>query len=120
MRSLTNAALCLALAAAPAWSQVKPKNIGSGGDAAQEEAPPAEEEGAAGSETEGAEVVDERPTGNVKVSPTSGGRETAPGEEHTVVRGDTLWDLSQRYLGNPWYWPKVWSYNPQIDNPHWI
>ncbi|RYZ33796.1 MAG: LysM peptidoglycan-binding domain-containing protein [Myxococcaceae bacterium] len=34
--------------------------------------------------------------------------------------GDTLWDLSQRYLGSPWYWPKVWSYNPQIANPHWI
>ena len=41
-------------------------------------------------------------------------------ETHTVVKGDTLWDLSQHYLGNPWYWPKVWSYNPQIANPHWI
>lgn len=39
---------------------------------------------------------------------------------HTVVKGDTLWDLSEKYLGSPWYWPKVWSYNPQIDNPHWI
>ncbi len=39
---------------------------------------------------------------------------------HTVVPGDTLWDLSQHYLGSPWYWPKVWSYNPQIANPHWI
>ena len=44
----------------------------------------------------------------------------APGTVHTVVRGDTLWDLSQQYLGSPWYWPKVWSYNPQIANPHWI
>jgi len=41
-------------------------------------------------------------------------------QTHTVVKGDTLWDLSQTYLGNPWYWPKVWSYNPQIANPHWI
>ena len=41
-------------------------------------------------------------------------------EDHTVEHGDTLWDLSQKYLGNPWYWPKVWSYNPQIANPHWI
>lgn len=41
-------------------------------------------------------------------------------ETHTVTKGDTLWDLSQHYLGNPWYWPKVWSYNPQIANPHWI
>jgi len=43
-----------------------------------------------------------------------------PGQVHTVVRGDTLWDLSQHYLGTPWYWPKVWSYNPAIANPHWI
>ncbi len=39
---------------------------------------------------------------------------------HTVDKGDTLWDLSQKYLGSPWYWPKVWSYNPEIANPHWI
>jgi hypothetical protein len=44
----------------------------------------------------------------------------APSEVHSVVKGDTLWDLSQRYLGSPWYWPKVWSYNPEIANPHWI
>jgi len=41
-------------------------------------------------------------------------------ETYTVHHGDTLWDLSQRFLGNPWYWPKVWSYNPEIENPHWI
>lgn len=39
---------------------------------------------------------------------------------HTVEKGDTLWDISGKYLNNPWYWPKVWSYNPQIENPHWI
>ncbi len=48
------------------------------------------------------------------------GLEQAPGETHTVVKGDTLWDLSARYLQTPWYWPKVWSYNPEIANPHWI
>ncbi len=37
-----------------------------------------------------------------------------------MEKGDTLWDLSSKYLGSPWYWPKVWSYNPQIANPHWI
>ena len=75
-------------------------------------------------ETEGAEVVDEdapaRPTGTVRLPPGQTGRESAPGEVHTVQSGDTLWDLSQRYLGTPWYWPKVWSYNPEIANPHWI
>ncbi len=41
-------------------------------------------------------------------------------DHHVVQSGDTLWDISGRYMGNPWYWPKVWSYNPEIENPHWI
>ncbi len=41
-------------------------------------------------------------------------------EIHTVRRGDTLWDLCGTYYNNPYDWPKVWSYNPQIQNPHWI
>jgi hypothetical protein len=44
----------------------------------------------------------------------------APPDTYTVRPGDTLWDLSGRFLNNPWYWPKVWSYNPEITNPHWI
>jgi hypothetical protein len=43
-----------------------------------------------------------------------------PPDTYTVRPGDTLWDLSGRFLNNPWYWPKVWSYNPGISNPHWI
>jgi hypothetical protein len=39
---------------------------------------------------------------------------------HVVRKGDTLWDLCNSYYSNPWGWPKVWSYNPQIVNPHWI
>ena len=39
---------------------------------------------------------------------------------HVVRKGDTLWDLCGSYYSNPWGWPKVWSYNPQIVNPHWI
>lgn len=39
---------------------------------------------------------------------------------YTVVPGDTLWDLSQQFLNNPWYWPKIWADNPYVDNPHWI
>ncbi len=60
-----------------------------------------------------------RPEGSATVAPGDGKSE-APGARHTVEKGDTLWDLSQRYLGSPWYWPKVWSYNPEIANPHWI
>ncbi len=41
-------------------------------------------------------------------------------EIHVVKKGDTLWDLSGRYYQNPWNWPQVWSYNPQVKDPHWI
>jgi hypothetical protein len=41
-------------------------------------------------------------------------------ELHVVRSGDTLWDISWYYFGDPWQWPKVWSYNAQITNPHWI
>lgn len=39
---------------------------------------------------------------------------------HVVKRGDTLWDISWYYFNDPWQWPKVWSFNTQITNPHWI
>ncbi len=39
---------------------------------------------------------------------------------HTVKKGDTLWDICDTYFANPWQWPRVWSYNPDILNPHWI
>lgn len=41
-------------------------------------------------------------------------------EVYEVVPGDTLWDISEKELKSPWYWPKVWSLNPQIQNPHLI
>ncbi len=41
-------------------------------------------------------------------------------ELHTAKRGDTLWDISGRYYNNKYQWPRIWSYNPQIQNPHWI
>lgn len=43
-----------------------------------------------------------------------------PVRTHQVVDGDTLWALSSEYLSDPFMWPALWSYNPQITNPHWI
>lgn len=39
---------------------------------------------------------------------------------HLVEKGDTLWDLSGKYLGNPYAWPQIWELNQWIKDPHWI
>lgn len=39
---------------------------------------------------------------------------------YIVVRGDTLWDLSARFLGNAYLWPQIWDQNKYISDAHWI
>lgn len=94
---------CLAgLGGAPAW--------------AQEDEPIADDVG--DQEGAGEESPVEAPSG----APAGGEKGEPPqvSESHVVNSGDTLWDLCSKYLNSPWYWPKIWSYNPQLTNPHWI
>lgn len=42
-------------------------------------------------------------------------------DQHTVIRGETLWALAQQFLSDPFRWPEIYDLNKSlINNPHWI
>lgn len=61
------------------------------------------------------------PAGGYAQDPSPAGAESYPeGLVHTVVEGDTLWDLAAKYLGSPWKWQDLWERNRFVTNPHYI
>ena len=40
--------------------------------------------------------------------------------EYVIQEGDTLWDISNKFMGDSDNWPELWSLNEKITNPHWI
>jgi hypothetical protein len=41
-------------------------------------------------------------------------------KKYKIIKGDTLWDISERDLNDPFMWPAIWKLNKWITNPHWI
>jgi nucleoid-associated protein YgaU len=39
---------------------------------------------------------------------------------YVIQRGDTFWDLSGQWLGDPHLWPQVWDQNRYVLDSHWI
>jgi hypothetical protein len=56
----------------------------------------------------------------VELGPIGHDAQGRPGRIHVVHKGDTLWDISDAYLGTPWVWPSVWKDNDDVKNPHLI
>ncbi|MCX6116323.1 MAG: LysM domain-containing protein [Proteobacteria bacterium] len=58
------------------------------------------------------------------VPPMPGSRKTIPRGDapdfYTVEAGDTLFDICSQIVDNGDYWPKLWSFNADVKNPHFI
>jgi hypothetical protein len=104
--------LCLALPAlAQDQDEMQPP------DAAAPGAMPEDEPAAAPAEAAPAPAVQSMPAAPVENVPLQDDVPT----RYVVVKGDTLWDISARFLKNPWKWPDVWGINrDHIRNPHLI
>ena len=60
------------------------------------------------------------PMGWAQEGTVSFGGGDGPPDYYIIQEGDTLWDISTRFLGDPYAWPELWSLNEYVTNPHWI
>ncbi|MEK6759457.1 MAG: LysM peptidoglycan-binding domain-containing protein [Deltaproteobacteria bacterium] len=61
--------------------------------------------------------IDSEDKAEAVTAPAAGDEEAA---YYTIVKRDTLWDISGKFLKNPFKWPKIWKLNPYIKNPDLI
>lgn len=88
------------------------------GAAAQESPPPAVASPAETAAPSAGTVAQE--PASPAAAPPEGAAAYPDGLVHGVVQGDTLWDLSAKYLGSPWKWQELWERNRFLTNPHYI
>lgn len=41
-------------------------------------------------------------------------------DDYIIEKDDTLWDLAEKWLGDPLLWPQIWDENRYILDSHWI
>jgi hypothetical protein len=105
--------------AAPAPTQAEPAQDA---EATPEEAAAAEPDQAAAAPVVEPAAAPAKPTPSegIVLGPVVKDDSGREGRIHEVKTGDTLWEISDAYLGTPWVWPSVWKSNEEIQNPHRI
>jgi LysM repeat protein len=113
-------AFLISLAPYTAWSQQQEQpNVPLPEKAVGEPSPQAPAETAPGQQ--GAVIIPKQGKQAPEKSEASPQEET-PKEErsYTIKQGDTLWDISNTFLKDPFLWPFIWKANQYITNPDLI